>query len=365
MPRLASRIAPALALLAAGACADPAASTAPVAPAPTAHVVAAEPYTIRLGYFSRPTIIRIGVDKGFFADEGLAFDEWQTPSSPAIFASLRDGDREIILTQADNVFNYRYNPHNPIGQTFDPVVFMGTDHGGGSYLAARPEYPTVESLRGKTLTVDSPNSGLAFVAYAILRAHGLEKDRDYHVLTTGGTPRRLQDLLNYDALPADQRGEMTILGGTTALRAQDLGMNLVGNLTEVVPAFLGGSGVARSSWLREHPDVAVRFIRAYQRAVAHYLDPAHRDEIIDLLTAESNGNRSLGERAYALNTDPHWGTIADASIDREGLYYTARLRAQVDGGFETPMNLRWLTSPASGMFEEWYWQRAMLSQGWR
>jgi ABC-type nitrate/sulfonate/bicarbonate transport system substrate-binding protein len=339
-----------------GACAD--GTTAPSAqsgPTLSAREVEMTPATIRLGYFSKSPVISMAQAHGFFADQNLSVVENQTPSSPTIFRKLRDREWDVILTQSDNVFNYRLNPSNPLGGTFQPVVFLGTDWGNGASLMARPGFTTVESLRGKTVAVDSPNSGFAFVLYGIMRAHGLEKGVDYDVIVTGGTPGRYADLVagKFDA---------TILNAGYQFRAEEKGMQTLGGIRDAANPFMGGSGVALRSWLDEHPDVAIRFIRAYVRGQRYVLDPANRDEVIAWLTADA-GSALVAEKTYEVLTTAGDGLIPNAELDRQGLFGTASLRDSF-GGFDTPQNIDWLTTPASGVFDLSYWRRAELSQGW-
>ena len=346
-----------LATMALGACADGA--TAPAArrgPTPSAKVIDATPATIRLGYFSRSPVVAMAQTHGFFADEQLTVTEAQTPSSTVIFQRLRDRQWDVILTQIDNVFNFRLNASNPLGGTFEPVAFLGTDWGNGASLMARPEYSTVESLRGKTLAVDSPNSGFAFVLYGIMRAHGLERGVDYNVIVTGGTPFRYADLLagKFDA---------TILNAGFQFRAADAGMQTLGGIPDAASPFMGGSGVALRSWLDENPDVAIRFIRAYVRAQRYVLDPANKAEIIDLLTADAGGNAGVAERTYQVLTTIGDGLIPNGEIDRQGLFGTASLRDSF-GGFDEPQNLSFLTTPESGVFDLSFWRMAELALGW-
>ncbi|MFL5578201.1 MAG: ABC transporter substrate-binding protein [Gemmatimonadaceae bacterium] len=339
-----------------GACSDGA--TAPAtsrSPSLSAREVEMSPATIRLGYFSKSPVVAMAQTHGFFADQNLTVVENQTPSSPTIFRNLRDGQWDVILTQIDNVFNYRLNPSNPLGGTFEPVAFIGTDWGNGASLMARPEYTTVESLRGKTVAVDSPNSGFAFVLYGIMRAHGLERGVDYNVVVTGGTPGRYADLVagKFDA---------TILNSGYQFRAADAGMQTLGNIPDAASPFMGGSGVALRSWLDRNPDAAIRFLRAYIRGQRYVLDPANKDEVIAWLTADS-GSPLVAQKTYDVLTTPGDGLIPNAEIDRQGLFGTASLRDSF-GGFDTPQNIDWLTSPASGVFDLKYWRRAELSQGW-
>lgn len=305
--------------------------------------------TVHLGYFSRSEVVAIAQSKGYYADEGLVIDEQRTTSSPTIFAALRDGGRDIILTQLDNLFNYRYNASNPIGGTFDPVAYMASDLGGGSSLVARPEFTTVESLRGQTVAVDSPNSGLAFVLYGIMRAHGLERGVDYNVIVTGGTPFRYADLLA-------GKFAATILGGGFKFRAEAAGMNIVGGSEEIGYPIMGGAVVARGSWVSEHRDIMERFLRAQLKAQKYVAAPEHREEIIALIMSEDDAtDRALAERIYddLVSAD---GISRTGALEYQRVYGSAFLRNSFDG-FDTPQNLRWLASPASGLYDLSLWRR--------
>jgi ABC-type nitrate/sulfonate/bicarbonate transport system substrate-binding protein len=338
-----------------GACADGA--TAPSSPSiPTLaadRTLDMTPATIRLSYFSKSPVVAMAQAKGFFAAENLSVVETQTTSSPTIFRNLRDGAQDVILTQSDNVFNYRLNPSNPLGGTFSPVIFLGTDWGNGASLMARPEFTSVESLRGKTVAVDSPNSGFAFVLYGIMRAHGLEKGVDYNVIVTGGTPGRYADLVA-------GRFDATILNAGYQFRAGEKGMNTLGGIRDAQNPFMGGSAVALRSWLDANPDVAVRFARAYIHAQQYVLDPAHRDEIISWLTADAAGSTVVAQGSYTILTTPGDGLIPDASLDRPALLGTATLRDSF-GGFDSAQNLSWLTTPASGIYDLSFWRTARVT----
>ncbi|HEX2780401.1 MAG TPA: ABC transporter substrate-binding protein [Gemmatimonadaceae bacterium] len=349
-----------------GACAE--GVTAPDAPqfaAPAARQLEMEPAVIKLGYFSKSPVITMGLKHGFFAAENITLDTAQTASSPQIFRNLRDGQRDIILTQIDNVFNYRYNQSNPIGGTFEPVAFMGTDWGNGAALVTRKGITAVEELRGKTVAVDSPNSGFAFVLYGILRAHGLQKDVDYTVIVPkkadgtqdSGTPARFTRL---------QAGEFdaTILNAGFQFRAEAAGFPVLGQIRDAADPFMGGSGVARRAWLDENQDLAIRFIRAYVAAENYVLDPANKPELIAQLTREANGNTLVANKTYDLLLREGEGLTPEASIDLKGLFETASLRASF-GGFDTPQNLQYLTSPASGMYDLSYWRLATKANGWK
>jgi ABC-type nitrate/sulfonate/bicarbonate transport system substrate-binding protein len=351
----------------AGACADNVTSpnSAPQFEAPMARQLDMEPAVVKLGYFSKSPVITMGLRHGFFTAEGITLDTAQTASSPAIFKALQDGKRDVILTQIDNVFNYRYNPSNPNHSVFEPVAFIGTDWGNGAALVTKKGITSVEELRGGVLAVDSPNSGFAFVLYGIMRAHGLEKDRDYTVIVPkdangnqdSGTPARFTRL---------QKGEFdaTILNAGFQFRAEAAGYPVLGQIKDAADPFMGGSGVARRDWLDNNQDLAIRFIRAYVAAENYVLDPANKDEIVKQLTLEASGNALVANKTYDLLLREGEGLTPEASIDRKGLLGTARLRDSF-GGFDTPQDLDYLTSPASGMYDLSYWRLATKANGWR
>jgi len=350
------------ALLAAGllaaACA-PGTDLPTAAPAPSADLAPTTVDTLRIGYFSKMPVVAFGKSKGFFAEQGIVVVDSITASSPQIFQALRDGRRDIIMTQVDNVFNYRYNASNPLGGTFDATAIFATDWGNGAALMARPGF-TADSVRGKNVIVDSPNSGLAFVLYGVLRSrYGLEKGVDYKVVVTGGTPFRYADLLRgysvkgTDTIPV----AATILNAGYEYRAADAGMARLGGVRDAASPFLGGSAVARQAWLDTHDKLARRYIRAFIKAQQYVLDPANKDEVLAWLRTDANGSESVAQGTYAVLVTPGDGLIPDGRIDTQALYGTAALRDSF-GGFDTPMDLNWLVSEASGVYNLSYWQKA-------
>ena len=192
-----------------------------------------------------------------------------------------------------------------------------------------------------------------------MRAHGLEKDVDYHVIVpagNSGTPARFAGLVagNFDA---------TILNAGFQFQASAKGMQTLGGIRDAADPFMGGAGVALRSWLDANPDLAIRFVRAYVAAQRYTLDPANKAEVMEWLIADAKGNVSVAEQTYQIYTTPGEGYILDGKIDLPGLFGTASLRDSF-GGFDDSQNLRRLTSPASGMYDLSYWQRAVLSNGW-
>ncbi|CAN5614789.1 hypothetical protein BH09ACT8_BH09ACT8_19800 [soil metagenome] len=190
---------------------------------------------LRLGTFTPSVLLDIARTTGRLYDSGLQVREIAVPSSPAQFASLRDGDFDAVFTSPDNVLAYRFLPGNPLGELLDVEIVAGIDRGLGLCLGARPRAVSGADIRGGRLGVDVPNSGFAFVAYALLERLGLTRD-EYQVVTLGSTPKRAIAL-------RDGGCDATVLNAGNELIARAAGCTLLADVTLLGPYL--GTVVAR------------------------------------------------------------------------------------------------------------------------
>lgn len=311
---------------------------------------AAAPDVVRVGAFGSSLISLAAQAKGFYARHNLSVQNFRVASSTQQFQFLRDSQYDVINTAADNCVNYRINDNNPLGARMDVQMFAGLDHIAGLRLVARPGINTVEDLRGKTLSVDAPESGFAFVLYKIMRAHGLERGVDYQVVQTGGVFARFQGLLA-------GRFDGTLLSSGFELKAAAAGMNMFDDVFTVASPYLGSVFAARQSWMETHRDVVERLIRATYEASQWALDPANREEAIGLLTDQTTP-RAVAEQIYETQVQMTVGNIRDLDMDRKGLLTVMQLREEYNG-FDAPQNLHFLSTPASGLYDMSY-RRAAL-----
>lgn len=309
------------------------------------------PASLRIGTFSQSLTTLAADSEGFAAAQGLAVEYLQVTSSTGQFQDLRDGNYDLILTSPDNVVNYRLNESNALGGTFDPQIVAGANHGQNLSLVAQPGIESITDLRGKTLAVDSPSSGFAYIAYRMLREQGLERGSDYEVVPVGGTFQR------YEAMLAGEV-DAALLSGGFELRAEDAGFAILQAVQDVISPYMSSVLAGREAWLEGNCGAAVRLIRAYRNANRWVLDPANREDAIELLMGQPNMTRSLAERLYALQTTPGIGIIGDLEIDRKGLLANLDLRQEFDG-FDEPQNLHYLASPASGLYDGSYRRLAL------
>ena len=309
---------------------------------------------INVGYFTRGPVIQIAQKHGFFADEDLTVNEIKTAGSTLLFKNLRDGVWDIGLNVADNDFQFRLNPSNPLGATFEPVIFARLDNGTGASLMTRPEIKTCADARGKSFAVDAPGSGYAYIGYQILRNKcGFQPNVDYVVVVTGGTDKRYKDLLAGNA-----DSQMVVIHTGLPERAEAKGMTKFGTMfPDAVSAYTGGVATATRSWLDTHANATVRFLRAMKRATEYVLDPSKKAEVLSIIPAD--GNAATAEQIYQmLINESRGGLIRDLSLDSKGLLATAHIR-ETWGGWDKPLNFAWMASEKSGVYDLSYLKEAL------
>lgn len=311
--------------------------------------------TIRLGGFYRSLPMLAAEEKGFYASHGIDLEFGQVSSSTQQFEFLSDGRYDVVQTSPDNTANYRLNGSNPIGRRVDAQGFLGMDYGMLLVVVAQADIHSVEELRGRTISVDAPASGFAYVMYKILANHGLEVGEDFDVVSTGGVYDR------YVAM-VDEKADFaaTLMSGGFETRAAAAGFNLLDSVHDLYESYLGVWGAARRQWLEDNTDLVVDFVRAYREATAWVFDPANRHECLEMLRRAPNTSLELAEKLYEIQLRPGVGNVPDGGIDPEGVRNVLALRAEFDG-FEEAQDLDALVGSGTDLFDLSYLRRASES----
>ena len=318
------------------------------------------PSTIRLGTFGQSLQTLVAERQGFFAEQNLTVSVLSVTSSTQQFQFLRDGQYDMISTSPDNVVNYRLNPNNALASIINAKVIAGTNYGQNLSLLGQRGMTSLTDFRGRSMVLDSTVSGFAFVMYKMLKNVGMTKDVDYSVVPCGGGTQRFQALLNGRC--GSNGIAITggaLLGGGTEFQAADAGFPTLHRIQDVasINPYLGGSIAAKEEWLANNDEVAVRFLTAMIKATEWILDPANREEALQILQSQPNTSRLAAERSYEVQVTSGVGLIPEMTIDRRGLRAVLELRAEF-GGFEQPQNINRLTTPAGGLYDRSYLREA-------
>jgi ABC-type nitrate/sulfonate/bicarbonate transport system substrate-binding protein len=263
--------------------------------------------------------VHAAVENGIFARHGVEVEVAYTPGSDFLIAALQDGKFEIGHPAADDVVAAVERKAD-----CDLFLFMGL-HSGLLSLVAAPEYPSVESLRGQTLGVDSRHTGFVFLLEKFLRSAGFSS-QDYSLIEIGGWEFRYRALL-------EKKIAATLLTSPYIEDAVDSGCHLLARDREIQPIYQATCGAASRAWARNHEALLVSYLKAYLVATRWCFDPANHEACLRLLKQHMALDEKRGAIALASILDPRHGLYPDAALNIPGVAAALELRAEM--GFLT------------------------------
>jgi ABC-type nitrate/sulfonate/bicarbonate transport system substrate-binding protein len=308
---------------------------------------AAESTTLRVIYFPAADVLPvwIGIAKGFYAQQGLSLALTPTPGSVYQFQHLSSGDFEIALTAIDNAIAYDEGQGQaPLPKPADFVAFLGGDN-ALLRLYARPEITTYADLKGKTIAVDAPTTGFAFVLRKMLAAHGLSEG-DYTFAPAGGTLERYKQLTAGNAYAA------TLLTPPFDLQARAQGFNNLGEAIGILGHYQGIVTVASAAWLANHADAAVGYVRGTLAALRWLYDRKNEPEAVMLLVENLGITPRVAVQLYPVVVNRSGGLDPLGAVDLEGIRTVLALRSTYGKPQKT-------LSDAAKYYDDRFYRRAL------
>jgi ABC-type nitrate/sulfonate/bicarbonate transport system substrate-binding protein len=234
-----------------------------------------------------------------------------------LLRNLIKGNYDLILNNADNVIAWAE------GQGEDPqkndfVIFLGGSQGVDQKLVVAPGINDFADIKGKLLAADAVTTGYAVVAVYILKKHGLEWKKDYQIKSFGNTGARA------DAMT---RGEAS--GAMMSMPDEEIakrGFKILARSEDYVKNYARGLGATRRVWANANEDLVVRFNRAMIRATDWLQDKKNKDEAVQMLLAETKGNKARAEAMYTNTLSPTMGLTPRSRIDMAGIRTVIELR---------------------------------------
>jgi len=270
----------------------------------------------------------IAVDKGFFDEEGVSVKTLVFSSGPACSETLLAGSADIG-TMGDTT--------SIIAVSRAPVKIIAS-HGGGEnrhriIVTADSPIRSPSDLVGKRLAVKKGTSTYGgLLAWA--KSAGLDLSK---VKVTEMRPGDMADALLSGALDAIVASEPT---PSVVEERGGRELSTLGGLGNNYPILL----VARSEFLRDHPDAVVRFLRGLLRAAAFI--EHHPDEAVQIVAAKTGLSSTALRRAMS----HHYYRVQVDEITRSSLENTAGFIA--DQGIITHVPM------LSGAIDDTFLQRA-------
>ena len=157
-------------------------------------------------------------------------------------------------------------------------------------LIARPEFKSVQALKGKTIMVGGLGTDPHIIARIILKHFGLDPDKDVKfVPSAGGSAEGRLAALNQGSVAA------TIVGSPLDIEGQKLGLNILARSQELVSYPVAGL-VATVKKIKERPDEIKRVIKAGIKANRYVR--AEREGTIQFLTEWQKVDKEIAAATY-------------------------------------------------------------------
>ncbi|MGH7887857.1 MAG: ABC transporter substrate-binding protein [Candidatus Binatia bacterium] len=259
--------------------------------------------------------VHAAMEAGIFASHGLAVEAVYTPGSFYLNQALRAGRCDIGHTGADDIIADIENDSSS-----DIFIFMGL-HSGLFSLVGAADCPSVEALLRRTIGVDAKSSGFALVVQRMLHANGIAKD-NYELIEVGGWERRYAALLE-GKITATLLTEPFI---GNALRA---GCKLLARDFEMIPSYQGTCGAASRTWAGRHPELVIRYIRAYMESTRYCFDSQNRASCLEILARHNEIRGRAAEHTLDALLDARHGLYPKAAVNLSGVTAALDLRAEL------------------------------------
>lgn len=245
--------------------------------------VRAEPVTIRAAWVIVPSSLLpiLFPEPGIAQHEGVTYrlEVTHFAAGPQMVTALAAGEIDIadlgFSTLAIAVQNAGIGDLRVIAdevQNGVPGYFTG-----GHYVLNDSPIKTIADLRGKVVAANGIGSGADIILRAALLKHGLVEKRDY---TDVEVP-----FPNMKAMLLDRKID---LGTFTAPYIYDPELNRLAHplflQTEPFGATEMSLYAARAGFLAQHREAVVDFLADYIRSLRWYMDPAHHEEAVGIVS---------------------------------------------------------------------------------
>lgn len=283
----------------------------------------------------------VGIEKGFFAQNGVEVTLTPTPNSVYQMQNLAAGKFDLAFSTIDNVVAYTEGQGEaPLPQPPDFFAFMGGQSGAVRFVT-QPDIKSYADLKGKSLAVDAATTGYAFVLKKLLQQGGLGES-DYTLEKLGGTAQRAQALM-------ENKTAGTILTSPLEIAPEAKGYRRLANATDVIGPYQAVLGVARRGWAKDNEPALVGFIRGYVAALDWLGNPANRAEAVAIYRKNiPQASEESANKAWEVLLTGLEGFQKKGKLDRAGIATVLKLRSE----FGVPQKS--LTDPGKYVDESYY-----------
>jgi ABC-type nitrate/sulfonate/bicarbonate transport system substrate-binding protein len=157
-------------------------------------------------------------------------------------------------------------------------------------IEAKAQYKKLEDLRGKTIMIDAPTGITKIYVERMLVPNHVEPGAVDYVYA-GATVARF-NALSSGAIDA------TILLPPFSLSAEEAGFSNLGLVADYAKDLPFTGAAVNTNWASKNPDALRHFLDAHNKSVQWFLDPANRQESIDIMAEASKLNPDVIAKTY-------------------------------------------------------------------
>jgi NitT/TauT family transport system substrate-binding protein len=240
-------------------------------------------------------------DKGFFAQEGIQGDIVLIGSTDTLIQALIAGQVNVAIVDPSAAIN-------AVERGASLKIIGGTVPVAAYTLVTCPKYKSIKELKGTTIGTVSLVSGSTIFLREMLKAEGLELNRDYTIIQNGPTGQRLASLKTCST------SATMLLGGDLA-RSRELGLLELARLSDYIPNLQFHSLIVDGRWAEANSQLTVRYLKAMVRSMqwAH----ANHEPAAELISRRTG----IPLKSTRVTVDEYLsqGIISkDGSVNREG-----------------------------------------------
>jgi NitT/TauT family transport system substrate-binding protein len=230
----------------------------------------------------------LAAEANIFQKYGLDVTLIYIPSAPHVVRVMLAGDSHISFNGGAPVVNANLSGA-------ELVFVAGAANVPAFYLMGLPEITQIQDLKGRTVGVTRFGSSTDFTMRYILKAHGLEPDKDVTILQVGGMPELAAALAKKIIVAAP-------FSAPTNLRARKTGAEVLVDVAKSGVFFPHSGLVTTRSFLASHRDVVLNFIKGYSEGIQRMLaDKITAKRVIQKYTRDNDDEILEATYQYAVD----------------------------------------------------------------
>jgi NitT/TauT family transport system substrate-binding protein len=276
-------------------------STALAAPVlATARIAVAQPSvkigTAVLGDYSLAGPIIVGLEKGFFRQEGVNAEFIPFRGGPDLLKAVLSGDVLIGATGSTDIFVFR--------EAGSPIRMIATHTEGNHFtLNVAPDVAAVGDLKGKAIGITRAGSTTWIFARMMAKQQGWDPERDVKIVALGALDAQVAALVRKEiaAFVWGDGGAVTELQGKSKILMR---------LDRFTPQWISQIDYTSEDAIRKDPEILKKSLRAIFRALRFMKE--HPDEAAPIAAKRLGWTPEAVLRAHKISSPlfPFDGSIS-------------------------------------------------------